>query len=212
MGRPTKLERRAGILEAARSVFARRGYSATRMSDVAHRAHVGKGTLYEHFGSKEDLFQTLVIATMRESLDALTRRTVAQDPEQTLRETIHFAIEVGLVENLDLYRLFYDFWGVASSHRGEAQRRLREVAAPFREFVIRTVRQGQALGVFRAEVDPLQFARALTAAIDGLSLQLVILGEQIDLKSYTAHLQDMFLGGLNTEGVLGGASILKEQT
>ena len=210
--RPTKLERRHKILEAARAVFSRRGYAATRMSDVALRARVGKGTLYEYFRSKEDLFSTLVIVTMRESLDALTRRTVAADPEQTLRETIRFAIEIGLVENLDLYRLFYDFWGIAASHRGEAQRRLREVAAPFREFVVSTVRQGQATGAFRAEVDPVQFARALSAAIDGLSLQLVILGEQINLKDYADHLQGMFLGGLNTEGALGGASILKEKT
>ena len=111
--RPTKVERRRAILDAARRVFTRQGYTATRMIDVAVDAKVGKGTLYEYFSSKEDLFSTLVLVDMRDALETLGQRTLAEDPRQALRNIIAYSVEVALVENLDLYRLFYDFWGVS---------------------------------------------------------------------------------------------------
>jgi AcrR family transcriptional regulator len=209
--RRSKVERRLAILRAARKVFCRAGYSATRMIDVAVEAKVGKGTLYEYFSSKEDLFSTLVLVVMRDALETLGRRTVAADPVEALRDTIAFTVEVALAENLDLYRLFYDFWGVSASTRRDTQQRLREVSGSYREFVVQTVRRGQKAGVFRPEVDPVQFGHAFSSAIDGLSLQLVIVGEQIDLAAYTSHLQDLFLGGLTAPGALDGASVLKEK-
>ena len=208
--RPTKVERRRAILDAARRVFTRQGYTATRMIDVAVDAKVGKGTLYEYFSSKEDLFSTLVLVVMRDALETLGQRTLAEDPRQALRNIIAYSVEVALVENLDLYRLFYDFWGVSPSMRRGTQQRMREVSTSFREFVVGTVRKGQRAGVFRPEVDAEQFGHSFGAAIDGLSLQLVILGEKIDLAAYAEHLQDLFLEGLTAQDSLGGASVLRD--
>jgi len=208
--RPSKVERRRSILDAARAVFARHGYGSTRMSDIATHAHVGKGTLYAHFAGKDDLFATLVLVTMRESMETLTQR-IPEDPETALREIIAYVMEIGLGENLDLYGLFYDFWGVAATNRGAAQARLREVIASFRGLVSETVRRGQRAGAFRPEVDPDQVARAISAFVDGLSLQIVILGEQVDLARYAAYLQDVVFATLSVGGALDGASLLREQ-
>ena len=51
-----KKEKKASIIEAAARVFARRGYSRTLMANIATEAGIGKGTVYEYFDSKEDLF------------------------------------------------------------------------------------------------------------------------------------------------------------
>ena len=208
--RVSKVERRQRILQAARTVFGRHGYSATRMIDVAAEAKVGKGTLYEHFSSKEELFSDLVLAVMRESLETLQRSTAWEDPERSLAETVTFMVQVALVDNLDLYSLFYDFWGVSPRTRRTAQERIREVAATFRSLVSDAVRRGQRAGVFRSGIDPDQFAHALCAAVDGLSLQLVIAGESIDLDHYAKHLRELFLGGISISGTLDGASVIKE--
>ncbi|MCD7060659.1 TetR/AcrR family transcriptional regulator [Pelagibacterium xiamenense] len=48
------------IVEAALEVFARRGYAAARLDDIAARAGVSKGTLYLYFESKESLFEAVV--------------------------------------------------------------------------------------------------------------------------------------------------------
>ena len=42
-------------VEAACAVFAEKGYASTRVAEIAERAGVGKGTVYEYFSSKEEL-------------------------------------------------------------------------------------------------------------------------------------------------------------
>jgi TetR/AcrR family fatty acid metabolism transcriptional regulator len=211
--RPPKPERRRQILAAARRVFGRHGYSGARMIDIAGEAGVGKGTLYEHFSSKEDLFAELVLSVLRETLEFVRRTTThAADPEKALRNTIAYLVTVGLVENLDLYRLFFDFWGVAAGSRHGAQDQLREVATTFRSLIADVVRRGQASGTFRPEADPDLFAHALCAAVDGLSLQIVVTQESIDLEAYARHIQEMSLRGLSVADQLHGASILQEGT
>ncbi len=55
-----RLARRREILEAARNVFAARGYEGATLDEVAREAEFAKGTLYSYFDSKADLFAELV--------------------------------------------------------------------------------------------------------------------------------------------------------
>ena len=52
--------RRAAIIEAALDEFIARGFTATRLDDVAKRAGVAKGTIYLHFKDKESMFEELI--------------------------------------------------------------------------------------------------------------------------------------------------------
>ncbi|WP_041795278.1 TetR/AcrR family transcriptional regulator [Pararhodospirillum photometricum] len=58
--RRRKEARPAEVLEAALETFARKGFSATRMDDVAARAGIAKGTIYLYYPSKEALFEAVV--------------------------------------------------------------------------------------------------------------------------------------------------------
>lgn len=207
-----KLERRRRILQAAREVFTRSGYAATRMSDIAKAAGVGKGTLYEHFRGKEDLFSTLVVGVARESIEALMVQRLPDDPTQALKEVIAYVVDVALRENLDLYRLFFDFWGGAAPHRAQAQELLREVEGRFAGFLNELVRRGQREGAFRPEADAASFVNTFMAAVDGMSLRMVVLGEEVDLGAYAAGLQDLLVGSLTIGGPLRGASVITENT
>src|SRR6267142_1783047 len=53
-------ERREAIIEAALDEFISRGFTATRIDDVARRAGVAKGTIYLHFKDKESMFEELI--------------------------------------------------------------------------------------------------------------------------------------------------------
>jgi AcrR family transcriptional regulator len=56
-----KLARRSEILEAARAVFAEKGYVGATLEEIAHRAQFGKGTLYNYFdGGKEGILRTIL--------------------------------------------------------------------------------------------------------------------------------------------------------
>src|SRR5262245_23451685 len=70
-------QRRAAILEAARTVFARQGYADTVVEDIAAQAGIGKGTLYLYFPSKEQIYFAALLDDARR-LDGETRDAMAR--------------------------------------------------------------------------------------------------------------------------------------
>jgi len=73
-------ERRDAILDAALNEFSARGFSATRLDDVAKHAGVAKGTIYLHFKDKESLFQELIRSKMIPVVGALEATFAADLP------------------------------------------------------------------------------------------------------------------------------------
>jgi AcrR family transcriptional regulator len=58
--RLTAAARRAQLVDVGRAVFARRGYDATSVEEIAEHAKVSKPIVYEHFGGKEGLYAVVV--------------------------------------------------------------------------------------------------------------------------------------------------------
>jgi AcrR family transcriptional regulator len=75
------------ILDAARELFLRDGFSTTSMDAVAKLANVSKATVYAHFSSKEELFRAMMEAECRRTWPEITSDELAQlDPIPKLRE------------------------------------------------------------------------------------------------------------------------------
>lgn len=53
--------KRKQILDAAAVVFSRKGYHQAKVEEIAREAEVGKGTVYEYFQGKKDLFQQMIV-------------------------------------------------------------------------------------------------------------------------------------------------------
>ena len=70
--RRRKEDRPQEITAAAFAAFAEKGYSATRVDEVAKRAGVSKGLLYLYFKTKEELFKAVVRSLVVPRIDALT--------------------------------------------------------------------------------------------------------------------------------------------
>jgi AcrR family transcriptional regulator len=77
--------RRQDILEAAREEFARRGFDATTMRDVADAAGMKAGSLYRHFASKDELLATILNRFSSSLLAAMEELVAtAETPELAL--------------------------------------------------------------------------------------------------------------------------------
>ena len=74
-------ERRAQILEHARAVFAERGFHGASIADICERAGIGRGTLYQHFGNKRDVFFAVV-----DEIGDRVRTVIAERPRLTPME------------------------------------------------------------------------------------------------------------------------------
>lgn len=57
------------ILQAARELFARKGYYNTTLEEIAHHAQFGKGTIYNYFSSKEDLFYGILNGILDKAIE-----------------------------------------------------------------------------------------------------------------------------------------------
>src|ERR1700754_1077480 len=67
-------EKRAAIMVAARTTFARLGYMRTSIDAIAAAAEVSTRTIYKHFASKEELFATVLETSAAEVADAFEQR------------------------------------------------------------------------------------------------------------------------------------------
>jgi AcrR family transcriptional regulator len=94
MPRPSVPTRRADILLAARDVFNARGFSGTRMDDIARAVGLSKAALYLQFASKEALFEALVSELIETMLPQSVPAEFGDMPaEQILRGFIGFMAE-----------------------------------------------------------------------------------------------------------------------
>jgi AcrR family transcriptional regulator len=129
---PTRDERRETILKVAREVFFEQGYTATSMSTIAARLGGSKGTLYNYFKNKEELFEAQVRDRCGQAADRILEVSVEGEPAETLtrlgeqylehlysEETVQmFRILVAEAQRSpELARVFYEV-GPARGQRG----------------------------------------------------------------------------------------------
>ena len=86
-GRLTAAARRTQLIEIGRGVFAKRGYEATSVEEIAARAKVSKPIVYEHFGGKEGLYAVVVDREM----DYVVQRISESISSGTPRERVERA-------------------------------------------------------------------------------------------------------------------------
>ena len=86
--------KRDAILKAASKVFLEVGFGAASMDTIANEAQVSKQTVYNHFGSKEELFAAMVRGSCEQMLTAFAEAAKQGNPERTLRAIAHLHMSV----------------------------------------------------------------------------------------------------------------------
>lgn len=95
------ISKRHVILKAAAEVFASRGFYGAKIEDIALRAEIGKGTVYEYFRSKEELFNELIKAGS-ESFEGMLKKEIKK--ANSCRDKLECIIRVK-IEFSQRYRL-----------------------------------------------------------------------------------------------------------
>lgn len=73
-----KKSKREAIIYSALELFERDGFHKTKVEEIAKRANVGKGTIYEYFDSKKDLFCQMIQYMLDRYID-ITKEVVEED-------------------------------------------------------------------------------------------------------------------------------------
>ena len=159
-------ERRRQILQAAVRAFARKGYHACRVSDIAKEAGVAYGLVYHYYRSKEALLEAIFKETWGAMLETI--RSVEQLDEPA-REQVRKVTEIVLrtwKRDPELVRVLVR----EVTRSSQVQEETDEIDLAY-QALQRIVEGGQATGEFRKDVD----AR-LTATIWYGALEEILTG------------------------------------
>jgi AcrR family transcriptional regulator len=145
--------KRQAITEAAIDEFTAQPYAAASISRIVARAAIAKGSFYQYFADKQDLFLYLLDYAGRRQL-ALLQREALPDPDLPffpfLRRQMQASLAVGMADPRLaklLYRAYYD----ELPFREAALAGLRETGRGYLEDL---VRQGMACGDLDPDLDP----------------------------------------------------------
>ncbi len=158
-------DKRRVILDAAVRVFARQGFHACRVSDIADEAKVAYGLVYHYFASKDEVLDTLFLERWNVMLELI--REVDAEP-QPVREKLQ-AIASFIVESYrhdpDLMKVI--IVEVTRAANSFGQTHIGEIREAY-ELIAGIVTKAQEEGVFRPDIEARFAAMAFYGAIEQL--------------------------------------------
>jgi AcrR family transcriptional regulator len=153
---------RASIVAAALREFAARGFKGASMDAIAARTHTTRALINYYFGSKEKLYLAVleqVYAEIREAEARLDLDHLA--PVDAVRRIVEFTY--------NYYVAHEGFVRLVVAENQARGRHLRKSAAmrtlnrPIIERLARVIERGQAAGLFRRDVDPVEIHKSIAA-------------------------------------------------
>ncbi|MGD2099907.1 MAG: TetR/AcrR family transcriptional regulator [Desulfobacterales bacterium] len=166
--------KRNQIVAAAARVFARSGYSNAVIADIAMEANIGKGTVYEYFESKEDLFFAVFEWFQKKMEKAAAAGLSSLGDKATERLKGLNDSLMGLWDEIkDVFVLVMEFWSASSSTRMRQRFKaaFKQIYVNYRLIVCGLIQDGIDGGEFRPDVKPEPIAAALVGTWDALFLQ-----------------------------------------
>ncbi len=194
-----KEAKKARILQAAMQVFAEKGVAKTKMTDIALAAGIGKGTIYEYFRSKEEIFAEAFNAVTQQTLFHLQQ--VVQEPGDAVNK-LHRLLEISLAEFIEqgehFLEIMMDFWAEGVRNR-ELELMpnidLKAIYHQYRTAIMQVLEEGIRQKRFRP-MDTQIVASLILAAIDGLLLQWTLDRSLFTFRQAGHVLLDAFLNGI----------------
>jgi AcrR family transcriptional regulator len=188
----------AAILDAARAVFSRDGYSASSVEDVAAEAGIAKGTVYLYFKSKEELYLAALLRDVK-AFGADARAQMELEP--SLREKIEAFLRI----RLEYCRAHEDFLRIYLTEYGKMSA-MTPIAKQLRRMQRENMRHLASLieaAVRRREirrVPPAALAAKLFDIARGLVERQLLDWKEFQVRNEIAFATDLLWHGIARQG------------
>ncbi len=187
-------QRRRELLDAARELFAAKGFEKTNVSDIAARAGVSQGTIYWYFKSKDEL----LMAVFEDWLAGLAQdyATIVSAPGTAQDHLARYAQAAArrMKEAEHLILVEAEFWALIF-RREAIRQRFHDLFRLLRTNIAALLREGIASGELRSDINPDHLAAISIAVYDGLILQWAAEPEAVDWDAVTESFLDAVFNG-----------------
>lgn len=189
---------RERLLDAALASFHAKGYAATTLDDIARQAEITRGAIQWHFGSKADLFNTLIRERYQKAAAHLWQTTEREGtPLGVLRQMLVKWLSY-TEENAD-FRAMLELILLKTEISPELAGGVEEKVQANRlsiKFLADLIRRGITAGEIRREVNPEGTAIAALGLINGITTLWLMDPASFSLKSSAEETIDLFLRGI----------------
>ncbi len=193
------VDRRRQILDAAIRVFARQGFHACRVSDIANEAGVAYGLVYHYFNSKDQVLNELFAerwSLLLQAIEDVDARPIAG--REKLDSVAGFIID-SYRHDRELMKVIIVEVTRAANSFGRIH--LPEIRQAY-ELIAKIVREGQERGEFRTDVDPdfasMWFYGAIEQLLSGWVFELIP-DSDTDFERARRMVVDTICGGLDRD-------------
>ena len=160
------------ILDAARRIFAQKGFRVATIDDIATNLSIGKGTIYRYFSDKKSLFIAVFEDGMKQLLATMrTRLEPVLNPSEKVRYAVKTYFEF-FDANPELIEISMQ---VRSEFKDEHQRISIELYGDYIQRIKENLRNGVACGTFR-QLNVDQTADVMSATLQGVLQSFYVLG------------------------------------
>jgi AcrR family transcriptional regulator len=180
------------ILEGALKVFSQKGFHGATVEEVAEVAGVGKGTVYLYFGSKTDLFVSVVEEKLKELREIVIERLENMEGAcAKLAECVKLHWEFFNRSREFVKVILSDLSGLER----ELDERTREARSEFIEVLQAVIEEGISHGEFK-DVEPRMAAYAIEGAISFVAFENLVNKISVPSIPDVSQLVDFCLNGL----------------
>jgi TetR/AcrR family fatty acid metabolism transcriptional regulator len=165
MAKAPPVDKRRQILDAAIRVFARQGFHATRVADIADEAGVAYGLVYHYFRSKDEVLDELFVERWSLLLSAIEEADRnGESPRAKLAAVASFIVD-SYHHDPELMKVIIVEVTRAANSFGRTH--LEQIRRAY-ESIAKIVADGQEVGAFRRDVDPTFASMTFYGAIEQL--------------------------------------------
>jgi TetR/AcrR family transcriptional regulator, fatty acid metabolism regulator protein len=165
MAQAPPVDKRRQILDAAIRVFARQGFHATRVADIADEAEVAYGLVYHYFRSKDEVLNELFSERWSLLLAAIEEADSSAAPARDKLGAVASFIVESYRHDPELMKVIIVEVTRAANSFGRTH--LPEIRRAY-ESIARIVAEGQEEGAFRRDIDPTFASMSFYGAIEQL--------------------------------------------
>jgi len=186
------------ILSAAERVFGSKGFFESTMSEIAHEAEFGMGTLYKFFDSKEDLYFS-VIEEKLEEINRLIKTELYRKASaiEKIRKTLELQFRF-TEEDRHFFRIYISERSYLGSFKEDLRKSIHDKMMAHIKFLASVMRRGIKEGEFKP-LDPMDLAHGFIGIVNSFIFEWLVSPKPYPLISKINSVLEIFLKGAQKE-------------
>jgi TetR/AcrR family transcriptional regulator, fatty acid metabolism regulator protein len=194
---PKMKMKRQLIIDAAVEVFSRNGFQSSTISQIAQKANVAEGTIYQYFKNKEDLFFSIPIDKTKEFFNELELHLEGiHGAENKIRKFVWYYL-YHLQENPEYARALMLEMRV---NRNFARTKTFGPYRPLTHKVLEIIEEGQEEGFIRKDVSTYMIRHLILGMLEHIVTRWLLKGEKGDLLAQYNEAVELLIHGIGKPG------------